>query len=51
MPEYNSDASWAEFVEMCKTAERCPKSDDNQHCDHWWNDDGPCHYCGDDSHY
>ncbi len=33
-----------------KFAERfaCPKSKDGEHCDHWWDDAGPCHYCGDD---
>ncbi len=34
-----------------KFAERfaCPKSKDGEHCDHWWDDAGPCHYCGDDT--
>lgn len=26
----------------------CPKSPDGQHCEnHWYDDEGPCCYCGD----
>jgi hypothetical protein len=28
----------------------CPGGD-GQHCDHWWDALGPCHYCGHDSNY
>ena len=28
----------------------CPQSPDGQHCEwHWYEDDGPCCYCGDDT--
>ncbi len=27
----------------------CPVMDDHTHCVHWWDDEGPCCACGDDS--
>jgi len=31
-------------------AEFCPKSKDgNGHCNHWWDGDKPCCWCGDDT--
>lgn len=41
--------AWETFTAKMKKLEHCPKSEDNQHCDHWWDNEGPCHYCGDDS--
>lgn len=29
--------------------ERCPKSSDDAHCVHWYDDRGPCCWCGDDA--
>lgn len=35
---------------LCSTDEEtpCPKSSDGIHCDDWYEEDGPCHFCGDD---
>lgn len=27
----------------------CPAREDATHCNHWWDDDGPCCSCGDDT--
>lgn len=27
----------------------CPNREDATHCNHWWDDDGPCCNCGDDT--
>ena len=41
----------AQFIAVSDEDETpCPKSPDGQHCEnHWYEDDGPCCYCGDDT--
>lgn len=29
--------------------EHCPRSHDSKHCNHWWDGDAPCCFCGDNT--